>query len=160
MHPSDIVAFLSTSSSSLNLLCTPKPWQDGHAPRGELNENTLGLISGMNAPCSGHANSSDQTIVSPSFVLVDFEPSLNSKLSSGSLMLSIATVPPPILNAASTASVSLWRLSLEQRIRSTLTSISCRKFLSRLCSSSNEASLPFILPSVHPCSTRWRNRSA
>ena len=113
----------------------------------------------MKAPCCGQANSSDQTIVSPTSVSLDFEPSLNSNFASGALMLSMATVPPPILRADSTASVSLCLRSLVQRNLSILTSISWRKFLSRLCSSSNDASLPLILPSVQPCSTKCRNKS-
>ena len=160
MQPSEIVAFLSTSNSSLNLLWTPKPWQEGHAPNGELNEKTLGLISGIKAPCSGQANSSDQTIVCPTSVSIDFEPSLNSNLASGALILSMATVPPPIRKADSTASVSLCLRSLVQRSLSILTSMSWRKFLSRLCSSSKDAILPLIRPSVQPCSTKWRNKSA
>ena len=114
----------------------------------------------MNAPCSAQANSSDHAIVSPCSVPNDFDPSSRGKSFSGILILSIATVPPPILKDDSTASVSRCLLSLVHLNLSILTSMSCLRFLSRLWSSSNDASLPFIFPSVHPCSTRWRNKSA
>ena len=68
MHPSSTVEFLSIISSSENVLCTPSPWHAGHAPRGLLNENTRGDISGKKAPCSGHANSSEYAIISPSWI--------------------------------------------------------------------------------------------
>ena len=34
----------------------PRPWQSGHAPCGELNENARGVISGMLSPQSTHAS--------------------------------------------------------------------------------------------------------
>ena len=59
MQPSATVAVLSMMRSGEKVRWTPRPWQEGQAPSGLLNENTLGLISGMKEPCSGQANSSE-----------------------------------------------------------------------------------------------------
>ena len=63
---------------------------------GELNENTLGESSGMNAPCSGQAKSSDQAMVWPSSVSRAREFLLSVASSSGASKLSTARVPPQV----------------------------------------------------------------
>ena len=147
-------------SSTLNWRSTPSPWHTLHAPNGELNEKTRGESSGMNAPWSGQAKSSDQATVSPTLVKCDRVPSESFSSSDGASMLSIATVPPPNFSAPSTDSVRRWRRSFVHRRRSILTSISWRKFLSNSGGFSNPTSCPLTLPWRYPCSTSCRKRSA
>src|SRR5215813_11808806 len=52
---SDLVVSGTTSAAS-NLSCTPRPSQVGQAPAGLLNEKSLGSISGIVKPDTGHAN--------------------------------------------------------------------------------------------------------
>ena len=143
----------------LNCRWTPSPWQELHAPSGELNENTRGDNSGINAPCSGHAKSSDQVITSPIWVSFDLLPLASFIPSSGSFRLSMAIVPPPNFRDDCVASVSLWRFLWVHLKRSTLTSISCLKFLSKVGGFSKSDSWPFTLPPRYPCSTSCLKRS-
>ena len=129
-----------------NCRWTPRPWQAGHAPSGELKENTLGLSSGINAPWSGQAKSSDQVVIVPCSIVIARVPSLSSSAFSGDSRDSIATVPEPIFRAVSTASVSLCLRSRVRRKRSQRTSMSWRKFLSKVGGVSNSASCPFTFP--------------
>ena len=48
----------------------PRPWQSGHAPCGELNENARGVISGMLMPQSTHASRRENSRSPPSSVLM------------------------------------------------------------------------------------------
>ena len=146
--------------SGEKFLWTPRPWHEGHAPSGLLNENTRGLISGRNAPCSGQANSSEYAIDSSCAVWNLCSPGSSDFLGLGALRLSIATAPAPSLRPASTPSVRRCRLALSSFIRSILTSMSCRRFFSSSGGFSKLASRPFTLPSRYPCSTRALNRSA
>ena len=123
-----------------------------------MNENTLGLISGRKAPCSGHANSSEYGTISPSLVL----NLCSSELSApglGALTLSTATDPPPRRSPISTASVKRCLLERWRRSLSSLTSISCLRFFSRTGGFSKSASLPFTFPARNPCSTNPLKRS-
>ena len=146
-------------NSMLNWRCTPSPWQELQAPRGELNENTLGDNSGIKAPWSGQAKSSDHVVICPASASKDLLPLANFIPASGTLRLSIAIVPPPNFRDACVASVSLWRFFRVHLKRSTLTSISCLKFLSKVGGFSKSDSWPFTLPPRYPCSTSCLNKS-
>ena len=78
----------------------------------------------MNAPCSGHAKSSDHEIICPALLSLDLLPLGSGKFSEGSFSDSIASAPPPRRNADSTASVSRCLDFRRQTKRSILTSIS------------------------------------
>ena len=113
----------------------------------------------MNAPCSGQAKSSDHEIISPALCSLDLLPFGNGKFSDGAFKLSIANAPPPNRKEDSTASVSLCLALRRHTKRSILTSMSWRKFLSKVGGFSNSASWPFTLPFRKPCSTNCLNKS-
>ena len=144
--------------SGLNCLCIPSPWQSGQAPSGELNEKTRGESSGIKAPCSGQAKSSDHDTVSPSLCTGRLFPSSSSGFE-GARKLVTARAPPPKRNAFSTLSVVLCRRSLERMKRSIRTSISWRIFLSSVGGFSKSTSCPLTRPCIYPCSTNCLNNS-
>ena len=98
-------------------------------------------------------------MISPAACSLDLLPFGKGRFFDGSFKLSIASAPPPNFNDDSTASVSLCLALRRQTKRSILTSMSCRKFLSRVGGFSNSVSCPFTLPFRNPCSTNCLNKS-
>ncbi len=107
------------SSSGSNV--TPKPLQLGHAPIGELNENSLGSISGIENPQTLQAWASEYVI-------------------SLSLIKTTTSWVEETFNAVSTASLILERVSLSPwpMIRSIMMSMLWKSFLFSSMSSSKE----------------------
>ena len=120
-----------TSRSGSISSCAPRPVQRGQAPCGELKEKIRGCSSGSETPCSGQANFSLKSMVSPSTT-------------------STATSPSASAAAVSTDCVSRWRRSGLSTSRSTTTSIVCLNFLSSTISSSSRRCSPSTLTRVKP----------
>ena len=109
----------------------PRPWQSGHAPCGELNENARGVISGTLMPQLTHASRRE-----------------NSRSPSSRLLMT--TMSSASWSAVSTDSVS--RRSMPERTisRSTTTSIVWFFRRSSLMSSSSERNWPSMRALVKP----------
>ena len=115
-----LIAPLLIESSSLGIIkslskiyCSPRPSQILHAPDGLLNEKSLGSISSIVKPDTGHANLAEKII------------SLSSSRS-----LTIKSSSGEILRAVSILSVSLCFKFFLIIILSTITSILFFLFLS------------------------------
>ncbi len=119
MAPLRKVSFGSgTISSGSTVSSLPRPLHSGHAPKGLLNENNRGSISGMVKPETGQANFDEKTIC---FGL----PS-----ASFSSAYSMRAMPSASSSAVSKLSESRAARSGRTAMRSTTTSMSCFSFLS------------------------------
>ncbi len=115
----------------------PRPWQRGHAPCGELKENTRGASSASDTPCSGHAKRSEKT-----------SGGCSASPSRGTTWIS--TRPSATVRAVSTESVSRRRRSSFITRRSTTTAMSCLNFLSSTMGSSSSRISPSMRARVKP----------
>src|SRR5204863_6939004 len=97
---SDAVGSGTISDSSYSRIA-PKPLHVGHAPRGLLKENSVGVSTGAAQPHAEHAGCSEKRRRSPLF--------------------NANATPSPSLNAVATAAASRLRLSSAAAIRSTIT---------------------------------------
>ena len=116
------------------------PSHSSHAPYGELNEKSLGSISSIVKPLSGHENFEENVI--DSFFLNFF----------GKVSFSYSTISKPLdkFTAVSTLSASLFP-RLELRITlSTIIEISCLIFLFKSGNSSILRYFPSTLILVKP----------
>ena len=127
MAPSLIVLFLSgiTKFGSTFKLC-PIPSHSSQAPKGLLNEKSLGSISSIVKPLSGHENLDEKVIIS---FFLNFL---------GKVSFSYSTVKRPFdkLSAVSILSANLFPNFEFRTIRSTIIDISCFIFLFRFGKSS------------------------
>ena len=109
----------------------PRPWQPGHAPCGELNENARGVISGMLSPQSTHARRRE-----------------NSRSPASSELMT--TMSSARLRATSIDSISRRSTPPRTMTRSTSTSIAWLRRRSSLMSSSSDRNWPSIRALVKP----------
>ena len=129
--PSDTRTVTSgTISLSSKNSSTPSPSQTGQAPKGALNENSRGSISGMVKPDTGQANFSENTIRSGS-------PSAGA--------VSSTAIPSARFSAVRKLSASRVSMPPRTTIRSTTTSMSWRSFLSSAGTSSISKNCPSTL---------------
>ena len=114
---------LGMIKSSANSILYPRPKQTGHAPKGLLKEKLLGSISSMLIPQSGQAKLWLKFIASPP-------------------MISTVSRPSARLSTLSTESVRRFSIPGFTTRRSTIISMLCLIFLSRVISSDNSYRFP------------------
>ena len=79
-------------------IIAPSPWQSGHAPCGELNENARGVISGMLRPQSTHASRRENSRSPPSNELMTTMSSARFSATSTD-SVSRRSTPPRMISA-------------------------------------------------------------
>src|SRR4030066_666990 len=117
--------------SGSNSIVLPRPWQDGHAPRGLLKENMFGSSCSKLIPHFEHAECS-------------------LKRSSLPPTTSTTAIPFPCFSAVATESASLSSMPGFIASLSTTTSISCFCCLLRLISSESSCIVPSTRPREKP----------
>ena len=110
----------------------PRPSQLGQAPKGLLKEKSLGSISSMVKPETGQANLAEKIVRSP------------VSASSATTSPSLSASPVSRLSARRAPRVG------DTTTRSTTTSMSCLRFLSRAGAASISQVSPSILTLVKP----------